>query len=95
MKLLKISGLMVDSSVENPSDLKYPKVGPSSAKIIECLEAEPAGVEEVVSYIGISENKTRSLLRWLRDRGIVRHNKEMKYELVDLIGASLAYHKEK
>ena len=88
---LKIFGLRVDKS---PDVGKYPRVGTISAKIIECLEAEPADCGEVAVYLDTTEVKTRSLLCWLRNKGLIRHNGKSKYELVDPIGASLTYHKE-
>ena len=71
--------------------LKFPKAGTMSARIVECLEAEPATVAEVAGYIREPLPRTRKLLDWLRSRGLVRHRGEFQYELTDPEAASLAY----
>lgn len=75
-------------------DLKYPSPRTSSAKIVECLEAEPAGATEISVYLGIPEKNTRGLLQKLKDKGLIKHDGEGKYELIDPVGASLAYSEE-
>ncbi len=71
--------------------LKFPRTGTMSARIIECLEAEPATADEVAGYIREPLERTRKLLDWLRQRGLVRHRGEFQYELTDPEAASLAY----
>lgn len=70
---------------------RYPRSGSASARIIECLEAEPATLEEIAEYVGKSRGNTKSLLNLLRVEGVVVRCGEMRWTLVDPIAASVAY----
>ena len=71
--------------------LKFPKSGTLSARIIECLEAEPATVAEIAAYLDITWSQAKRLVQKLRGRGLLRHRGEFQYELTDPEAASLAY----
>lgn len=85
---LKLKGLKLDQQ------LSFPKAGTLSARIIECLEAEPATVVEIVAYLDSTTEQVAPLVQKLRGRGLIRHRGEFQYELVDPEAASLAYAEE-
>ena len=85
---LKIFGLRVDKS---PNANTYPRVGTISAKIIECLEAEPATANEIGHYIDRTDQQARALMKHLMDKGIARHKGEFQYELIDAEQAAKVY----
>ena len=71
--------------------LKFPRAGTLSARIIECLEAEPASIDEIAAYLNVPWEQAKGLIQKLRGRGLVRHRGEFQYELTDPEAASLAY----
>ena len=71
--------------------LSFPKSGTMSARIIECLEAEPATLDEIAAYLRVPCSQAKGLVQKLRARGLLRHRGEFKYELTDPEAASLAY----
>lgn len=94
MKILKISGLSIDSSdEEHTSDLKYPPAGTKMSKIVECLEAECADLREIADYLDSSTElpRIKGLLNHLLRRGLVRKKGDRQWELVDPVGAAMNY----
>ena len=71
--------------------LKFQKAGTKSSRIIECLEAEPASIDEIAAYLNVPLDQAKGLVQKLRGRGLVRHRGEFRYELTDPEAASLAY----
>lgn len=87
---LKITGLKTNRG-DDPPPLQYPKSGTKSAQVIECLEAESATVDEISRYLKVDSVRARGIIQKLRGAGIVKHNGDSHYQLVDPEGASLAY----
>ncbi len=81
---------------QSGTSLQYPPAGTRMARIIECLEAEAATLQEIRAYIRVPEQnvaQVKGLLTKLQHRGLVRKCGDMFWELVDPESASIVYFK--
>lgn len=74
----------------------YPRPGSIQAKILECLEAEPASTDEVALYVGASLRHVCNRLGEFKRAGHVRlvgfnSAGHAIYELIDPVSISLIY----
>ena len=70
----------------------YPQPGTQSARLLECLEAEPATLDEIATYLDTTLDRAGALAAVLmNEQHLVRRTSRAKYQLVNPELVSLIY----